>query len=83
MKLGPQILKILEKKYEPESMIYTTFNSHDLAFKTNEEGNPVLLFLGKMNDKGQVRGMRYSRTLIKNSAGQVIKDHWELKGKAS
>ena len=83
MKLGPQILKILEKKYESESMVYTTFNSHDLAFKTDNEGNPVLLFLGKMNDKGQVRGLRYTRTVIKNPAGQVIKDHWELKGKAS
>ena len=83
MKLGPQILKILEKKYESESMVYTTFNSHDLAFKTDSEGNPVLLFLGKKNEKGQVKGLRYSRTLMKNTVGEVIKDHWELKGKAS
>jgi hypothetical protein len=83
MKLGPQILKILEKKYESESMIYTTFNRHDLAFRTDEEGNPVLLFLGKMNDKGQVKGLRYSRTLIKDTAGRITKDHLELKGKAS
>jgi hypothetical protein len=83
MKLGPQILKILNKKYEPDSQIQTTFNRYDLAFKTDEEGNPVLLFLGKLNEKGLIKGFRYARTLIRNKTGEIIKDHWELKGKAS
>ena len=83
MKLGREILKILEKKYDPGSMVYAKFNRYDLAFKTDEEGNPVLLFLGELNDKGQVIGWRYARTLKKDPEGKVIKDHWELKGKAS
>lgn len=83
MKLGPEILKILGKKHEPDSMVYSKFSRYDLAFKTDEDGNAVLLFLGEMNDKGQIIGWRYARTLIKDPDGKVIKDHWELKGKAS
>jgi len=83
MKLGEPILKILNKTYEPSSMINTTFKDYDLAFKTNEEGLPILLFMGKMTESGSIKGERYARTLKKDSQGNLIKDHWELKGKAS
>jgi hypothetical protein len=83
MKLGPEILKLLSKKYEPQSMIYTRFNRYDLGIKTDEEGNPVLIFLGEMNEKGQIKGSRYARTLKKDPEGRIIKDHWDLKGKSS
>jgi hypothetical protein len=36
MKLGPEILKILDKKHDPDSMIYSKFSRYDLAFKTDE-----------------------------------------------
>jgi hypothetical protein len=75
--------KILDKTYEPSTMISTTFKGNDLAFKTNEEGLPKLLFIGTMNEKGTIKGERYTRRLAKDDSGKTIKDHWELKGKAS
>lgn len=83
MKLAPDLLKLLSRRYEPQSMINKKFKGFDLVFKTDEEGNPILLFLGKLNEQGQVNGSRYARTLKKDSEGKVYKDHWELKGKAS
>jgi hypothetical protein len=56
---------------------------HDVAFKTDENGNPVLLFLGRLDNRGQINGSRYARTLKKDGEGNVYKDHWELKGKAT
>jgi hypothetical protein len=82
-KLGPEILKILAKKHEPDTLVYTKFGRYDLAIKTDKEGDAVLLFMGEMNEKGQIAGWRYARTFKKDQHGQVIKDHWELKGKAS
>ncbi|WP_207427179.1 hypothetical protein [Pedobacter sp. SYSU D00535] len=83
MKLSEDLLKLLSKTYEPSTMINSTFKGYDLAFKTNEEGLPILLFMGKMTEKGSVKGERYARTLKKDRDGNTIKDHWELKGKAS
>ena len=83
MKLAPDLLKVLSKRYEPQTMINKKFKGFDLVFKTDEEGNPVLLFLGKLNEQGQVKGSRYARTLKKDGEGKVYKDHWELKGRAT
>lgn len=83
MTLAPDLLKLLSRRYEPQSMINKKFKGFDLVFKTDEEGNPILLFLGKLDEKGQVNGSRYARTLKKDNEGKVYKDHWELKGKAT
>jgi hypothetical protein len=39
--------------------------------------------IGKQNGDGKVKGERYARVLKKDKDGKMIKDHWELKGKAS
>ena len=83
MKLSRAILNILAKKYEPSTMVQLKFRNYDLAVKTDNEGNAILLFLGRMNEKGAIKGERYVRTLKKDREGKIIKDHWELKGKAS
>lgn len=83
MKLGPALLKILSKTYEGSSLISMKFKAYDLAVKTDEEGNAVLAFLGKLDKHGQVKGVRYARTLKKDAGGTIIKDHWELKGPAT
>jgi hypothetical protein len=83
MKLGEPILKILAKTYEPLTLINQSFKGYDIAFKTDEDGNPILLFIGHMNEKGIIKGDRYARTLKKDRDGKIIKDHWERKGKAS
>jgi hypothetical protein len=81
MKLGDPVLKILNKIYPPGEMVEAKFKKHDLQFKTDENGYPVLLFIGEKNKKGTIKGERYVRTLKTLSNGDV-KDHWEHKGKA-
>lgn len=83
MKLSEPLIKLLSKKYEPSVMVSSTFKGNDIAFRTDEEGNPVLLFFGKLTDKGTIKGERYARTLKKDRTGVIIKDHWELKGPAT
>ena len=83
MHLRKPILKILNKKYERASFIECTFRKYDLAFKTDDQGNPILLFLGKKSSNGFIKGERYVRILRYDTSGKVIKDHWERKGEAS
>lgn len=81
MKMGDQLLKKLNKKYEPSAMVHLHFRDYDLAMKTDEEGNPVLLFIGTANEQGTIKGDRYARRLLKDGEGKVVKDHWDYKGK--
>jgi hypothetical protein len=83
MALSEGLIKILNKTYEPSAMVNSEFKGNDLAFKTNEEGLPILLFIGKLDDTGQIKGERYARRLAKDAKGNIVKDHWELKGKAT
>lgn len=83
MPLSEDLVKKLSKKYEPSSMVEMRFRGNDVAFKTDEEGNPVLLFLGRAGEDGAIRGDRYARTLKRDREGRVIKDHWERKGRAT
>ena len=83
MKLGDRLLLLLKKKYEISSFITMRYKGNDLSFKTDEHGNPILLFIGKMNEEGIVKGDRYARRLITDKNGIVIKDHWDYKGKAT
>lgn len=83
MVLGEEILKILNKTYEPSVMVETTFKRYDLAFKTDEAGRPVLLFMGTKDETGKIKGERFARRLATNKDGEIIKDHWDNKGKAS
>lgn len=81
MKIGEKLLKELNKKYEPDRMVNKKFGRYDLAFKTDDEGNPILLFIGNENEEGKITGHRFGRVLIKDKEGKVIKDHWDNKGK--
>lgn len=83
MKIGPELKKKLSKKYEPSSMLEMEFKGNDLSVKTDSEGNPVMVFIGKRGESGMIRGERFSRTLKRDENGTIIKDHWDLKGKAS
>lgn len=83
MKLGSEILKLLNKIYQPETLIQTKFKRYDIAFKTDHKGRPVLLFIGQVDAQGNIRGERFSRTLKEGSTGEILKDHWDNKGKAT
>nr|WP_295926765.1 hypothetical protein [uncultured Dyadobacter sp.] len=81
MKVGEKLLKRLNKKYEPEQMIHQKFERYDISFKTDEDGNPILLFIGTRNGAGQIKGERFARVLIRDKSGNILKDHWDGKGK--
>lgn len=81
MKIGKALLKVLEKTYEPETMVSRKFERYDISFKTDEAGNPILLFMGKLDGNDRIRGERFVRVLVRDPAGRLIKDHWDAKGK--
>ena len=83
MKLANDLQKKLSKLYEPSTFVEMKFRGNDIAFKTDENGNPVLLFIGKVNEDGKIKGNRYARVLKYDNKGNKIKDHWDLKGKAN
>ena len=83
MALNEDLQKKLAKKFDPSTMIEMKHKNYDLLFKTDAEGNAVLLFIGKKTEHGTIKGERYARTLKKDREGKVFKDHWELKGKAT
>jgi len=83
MELGEEILKVLSKTYDPSTMVETKFKRYDLAFKTDESGRPILLFMGQKDENGKIKGERFARRLKEGSNGEMIKDHWDNKGKAS
>lgn len=83
MDLKEPILKLLAKQYEPSTLVETTFKRYDIAFKTDDAGRPILLFMGKRDEQGNIKGERYARRLKIDSEGKIIKDHWEHKGKAT
>jgi len=82
MALSEELQKKLGKKYEASSMIEMKFKGYNVSFKTDDEGNAILLFIGKKTEQGTIKGERYARTLKKDREGKIFKDHWELKGKA-
>ncbi|RZK60555.1 MAG: hypothetical protein EOO91_01035 [Pedobacter sp.] len=81
--LKEPILKILSKTYEPLTMIEQRFARYDMAFRTDEAGRPILLFLGQKDVNGKIKGERYARRLVFDKDGNTLKDHWDSKGKAS
>ena len=83
MKIGKEFSKIINKRYAPLSVIDIAFGRYDLTLKTNNEGDAALLFAGKRNTKGNIIGERFTHIITYDSNGEIIKDHWERKGKAS
>jgi len=81
MKIGAPLLKILSKIYEPTALQELKFGRYDLALKTDEQGRPVLLFIGHKNVSGLIDGEIFTRRIVKDEQGNIIKDHWDNKGK--
>jgi hypothetical protein len=75
--------KLLDKRYAPSELVETKYQRYDLAFKTDEEGLPILLFMGTKDREGKIKGERYTRRIVRDENGQIVKDHWDHKGKAT
>jgi hypothetical protein len=82
MALSESLLLKLRKKYQPSSTVVLKFKGKDLSVKTDDDGNATVLFIGRLQTDGKIKGERYTRTFIKQEDGSVLKDHWDLKGKA-
>jgi hypothetical protein len=84
MEIKGPLLKVLRKTYAQSTVIETKFGKHDITFKTNDVGQPILLFLGKKSSNGLIRGERYIRKFkTDEKTGVIIKDYWEHKGRAT
>ena len=83
MSLGDDLLKKINKKFDPSTKVSMRYRSYDLLLVTDKEGNAIQLFMGRENDQGIIKGDRYARTLKYDREGKLIKDHWERKGRAS
>jgi len=81
--LKAPIRKILGKTYQPLTLVELRFGRYDIAFRTDEKGNPILLFIGSKDENGKIKGERYARRLLLGENGTTIKYHWEHKGKAT
>ena len=83
MSLSEDLIKKLKRKFAPSTTTPFRYRSNDVVVQSDDEGNAIRAFIGKANDEGVIKGDRYSRTLKKDREGNLIKDHWERKGKAS
>ena len=81
MNLNYPLQQTLRKRYAPDAFVEMKYKGLDMMFRTDDEGNPILLFIGRRIGENKIKGERYVRTLKKDAHGNIIKDHWDLKGK--
>lgn len=84
MALNPKLEYKLSKKFAPDSRIDDQYNGKDITFITNDLGEPVTLFIGTRQEDGSIAGERYTRKIVRNPhSTDILKSHWDLKGKVS
>ncbi|HWI89712.1 MAG TPA: hypothetical protein VNT20_00500 [Flavisolibacter sp.] len=83
MALSGHLIKKLKQKFEPSTTTQFRHRTSDIIVQTDGEGNAIRAFIGRGNNEGIIKGDRYSRTLKRDKEGNIVKDHWERKGKAS
>ena len=83
MAIGSDLQKKLNKTFEASSTIEDSFRGNDLTILTNESGEATTVFIGKRRPDGSISGERYSRRIIRDQDGTIIKNHWDNKGKTS
>ena len=77
------ILKILGKTYEPLNLIEQRFGRYDMAFRTDEKGQLILLFIWSKDENEKIKGESYAQSLVLGKDRATTKDHWDHKGKAT
>ncbi|MEJ8756521.1 hypothetical protein WG947_05910 [Pontibacter sp. H259] len=81
MALNKKIDIFLQKTFAPDARIDEKMLGKDLTFMTNENGEPVTLFIGVRRPDGAITGERYVRKIVrKPGSQQILKSHWDLKG---
>lgn len=84
MPLNSKLEHKLSKIHKPDTRIDDTYHGKDITFVTNEFGEAVTLFIGKRREDGAIVGERYVRKIVrKPKSDEILKSHWDLKGKVS
>lgn len=79
--IGKRLETKLAKKYPSNATIHERFGNQDITFLTDEQGIAIQLFIGKRKEDGHIRGDRFSRRIIKDASGKIIRTHWDRMGK--
>jgi hypothetical protein len=79
--IKPPLLKLLNKPQPPSTTVDIVFGRYDITLKTDEKGRPIIFFIGKRLENGKIKGERYARRLVEDENGNLVKDHWDHKGK--
>jgi hypothetical protein len=82
--IGFDLNKKLSKIYPPSQRIDDVFRGNDITFITNENGEPVTLYIGERMEDGSIKGEQFVRKIVRSADGQKIeKSHWDNKGKVT
>lgn len=77
MLLHPELDKGLHKIYEPKTTIDDVFKGYDITFVTNENGEPVLLFLASASP---LASLLASATRAPSSASRAARPSYRATG---
>lgn len=81
MALGTELQKKLSKKFEPSATIHLKYKGKDLTVITDREGEAVTIFIGTRKSHDLIVGERYVRRIVRDDNGNILKSHWDNKGK--
>lgn len=82
MALNPKLQQVLAKIYAPQERFDLKLLGKDITYITNELGEPITLFIGNRREDGSITGERYVRRIVrKPGSREILKSHWENKGK--
>lgn len=79
--MGKSLEAKMNKLYKPSSRVDMKFKGNDVTFYTNENGEPITLYIGKRKDDGDITGEVYSRRIKKRENGIITESHWDNQGK--
>jgi len=79
--LGKRLEAKLAKKYAASSTFHERFGNQDITYLSDEQGLAIQLYIGKRNADGNILGERFSRRMVKDASGKIIKSHWDRMGK--
>lgn len=79
--IGKRLEAKLAKKYAANATFHERFGNQDITYLTDDQGQVVQLYLGKRKDDGNIKGERFSRRIVKDASGKILRTHWDRMGK--
>lgn len=81
--IGPKLEAKMNKIYKPGLRYDEVFQGKDITFITNENGEPITLYVGKRKENGNIVGDCFYRRIKKRVEGKIKESHWDLQGKTT